>query len=86
MSQGRAAGTQQGPSAPRGTLGPRGTGTPGGPREGWPHIRAVVGHTRRPPGRRCRREVCPEAAACCPPSQPSTSPQVVPPMCAQLEI
>lgn len=67
-------------------LGPRGTGTPGGPREGWPHIRAVVGHTRRPPGRRCRREVCPEAAACCPPSQPSTSPQVVPPMCAQLEI
>lgn len=34
----------------------------------WSHSPAVAGRTRRRQGRCCRREVCPEGEACCPPS------------------
>lgn len=54
-----------------GTLGRRGTGMAAGPAGGWLHSCSAAGRTHKPPGRRCRREVCPEAEVCCPPSQPT---------------
>lgn len=53
-----------------GMLGHRGTGRAAGPRAGWPRSCAAAGRSRTPPGRRCRREVCPEGEVCCPPSHP----------------
>lgn len=56
-------------------LGHPGSGRAAGPQRGWLRSRvaaaAAAGRTHAPPERRCRREVCPEGEACCPPSHPT---------------